>query len=99
MPLRGESGVRCIGGFYAHWEWMVTNLEYVSVPTLQRLLPEEVSKRWTGFSCHPGHVSPDFMSVSFHKREAEMRTLTDPGIRQTIESLGMHLVNYTDYLT
>ena len=29
VPLRGETG-GFIGGFYAQWEWMVTNLEYVS---------------------------------------------------------------------
>ena len=98
VPLRGESGVRFIGGFYAQWEWMVTNLEYVSVPTLQRMLREEVGEGWTEFSCHPGYVSPDFTSVYLQEREAEIRTLTDPDIRQTITDLGIHLGNYTDYL-
>jgi predicted glycoside hydrolase/deacetylase ChbG (UPF0249 family) len=90
--------VRFIGGFYAQWEWMVTNLEYVSVPTLQRMLREEVGEGWTEFSCHPGYVSPDFTSVYLQEREAEIRTLTAPDIRQTIVDLGIHLGNYTDYL-
>ena len=98
VPLRGESGVRFIGGFYAQWEWMVTHLEYVSVSTLQRMLREEVGEGWTEFSCHPGYVSPDFTSVYLQEREEEMRTLTEPCISQTIATLGIHLVNYTDYL-
>jgi chitin disaccharide deacetylase len=98
VPLRGETGVRFIGGFYAQWEWMVTNLEFVSVPRLQCMLREEVDEGWTEFSCHPGYVSPDFTSVYLQEREAEVHTLTKPCIRETIEQLGIHLVNYTDYL-
>ncbi len=76
---------------------MVTNLEYVSVPFLQWMLREEVGEGWTEFSCHPGYLSPDYASVYHREREAEVRTLTDPRIRRTIEKLGIHLVNYTDY--
>ena len=77
---------------------MVTNLEYISVPTLQRILQEEVREGWTEVACHPGYVTPDFSSVYLQEREEEVRTLTDPRIRQTIEALGIQLVNYTDYL-
>ena len=98
VPLRGAGDVQFVGGFYAQWEWMVTNLEYVSVPTLQRMLRDEVPPGWTEFACHPGYASPDFTSVYLHEREAELRTLTTPCIRETIETLGIHLVNYTDYL-
>jgi predicted glycoside hydrolase/deacetylase ChbG (UPF0249 family) len=77
---------------------MVTNLEYVSVPFLQRMLREEVSEGWTEFSCHPGYLSPDYAAVYYAEREAEVRTLTDPGIQQTIEELGISLVSYADYL-
>jgi chitin disaccharide deacetylase len=98
VPLRGASDIQFVGGFYAQWEWMVTNLEYVSVPTLQRMLREEVRPGWTEFACHPGYASPDFTSVYLQEREAELRTLTTPCIRETMETLGIHLVNYTDYL-
>ncbi|MGE3537688.1 MAG: ChbG/HpnK family deacetylase [Candidatus Tectimicrobiota bacterium] len=98
VPLRGASAVQFVGGFYAQWEWMVTNLEYVSVATLQRMLREEVPPGWTEFACHPGYASPDFTSVYLHEREAELRTLTTPCIRETMTLLGIHLVNYTDYL-
>lgn len=98
VSLRGETGVHFIGGFYAQWEWMVTNLDYISVPTLQRILQEEVGEGWTEVACHPGYVSPDFSSVYLQEREEEVHTLTDQRIRQTIEALGIHLMNYTDYL-
>jgi chitin disaccharide deacetylase len=98
VPLRAESGVRFIGGFYAQWQWMVTDLDCISVPTLQRLLRQEVTEGWTEFSCHPGYVSPDFSAVYLQEREAEIRTLTDPAIRQTLETLDIRLVNYSAYL-
>jgi predicted glycoside hydrolase/deacetylase ChbG (UPF0249 family) len=98
VPLRGEDGVRFVGGFYAQWEYLVTDLEHVSVTALQRMLREEVEPGWTEFGCHPGYASPDFTSVYLHEREAELRTLTAPAIRETIETLGIHLVSYVDYL-
>src|SRR5262249_50927133 len=97
VPLRDDGRVKFVGGFYAQWEWQVTNLEYVSVPFLGQLLREEVPVGWTELSCHPGYVSPDYTSVYLHEREAEVRTLCDPRIRQAIVSLGIRLVSYADY--
>jgi len=97
VPLRADGRVKFVGGFYAQWEWQVTNLEYVSVPFLQRLLREEVVAAWTEFSCHPGYATPDYTPVYLVEREAELRTLTDPRIRQTIDELGLSLASYADY--
>jgi predicted glycoside hydrolase/deacetylase ChbG (UPF0249 family) len=98
VPLRGESPVRFIGGFYAQWEWKVTNLEYVSIPFLQRMLREEVEDGWTEFSCHPGYVTSDYTpAVYLSEREAELRTLTDPRIRDTIREQSIRLASYADY--
>jgi len=97
VPLRGDGRVNFVGGFYAQWEWQVTTLEYVSVPFLQRLLREEVPEGRTELSCHPGYRSPDFQSVYLAEREEEVRTLTDPRVRATIEQLGINLVSYSDY--
>ena len=97
VPLRDDGRVRYLGHFYAQWEWKVTNLRYVSVPFLQRLLRREVVDGWTEFSCHPGYLSPDYAAVYLREREAEVRTLTDPRIRQTIEELGIRLVSYADF--
>jgi predicted glycoside hydrolase/deacetylase ChbG (UPF0249 family) len=97
VPLRDDGRVNFVGGFYAQWEWQVTNLEYVSVPFLQRLLREEVAEGWTELSCHPGYPSPDYTSVYLAEREAELRTLTDPRVRQTLDELGIRLASFADY--
>ncbi|MBI3934188.1 MAG: ChbG/HpnK family deacetylase [Acidobacteria bacterium] len=97
VPLRGDGRVRFVGGFYAQWEWMVTNLDYVSVPFLQRMLREEVAEGWTEFSCHPGYPSPDYTAVYLKERDTEVQTLTDGRIRQTIEEMRISLVSYSNY--
>ena len=97
VPLRGDGRVTFVGGFYAQWEWKVTQLEYVSVPFLQKLLREEVGDGWTEVSCHPGYISPGFPSVYAIEREEEIRTLTDPRIRATLDELGIRLAHYGDY--
>ena len=97
VPLRGDGRVNFVGGFYAQWEWRVTNLEYVGVPFLQRLLAEEVAAGWTELSCHPGYRSAGFHSEYLAEREEEVRTLTDPRVRQTIAELGITLASYADY--
>ncbi len=89
--------VRFVGGFYAQWEWQVTELRYVGVPFLQGMLRDEVPPGWTEFSCHPGYRSPDYTAVYLAEREEEVRTLTDPRIRQAIADLGIRLVSYADY--
>jgi predicted glycoside hydrolase/deacetylase ChbG (UPF0249 family) len=98
VPLRDDGRVRFVGHFYAQWEWMVTNLEYVSVPFLQRLLRDEVGDVWTEFSCHPGYVSSDYTAVYLREREAEVRTLTDLRVRQAVEELGISLASFADFL-
>ena len=99
IPLRCDGRVRFVGGFYAQWEWQVTNLDYVSVSHLQQMLREEVPDGWTEFSCHPGYQSPDYAAVYLREREFEVRTLTDRSIRQTIQELNIRLVSYGDYIT
>ncbi|HEY2017275.1 MAG TPA: ChbG/HpnK family deacetylase [Bryobacteraceae bacterium] len=97
IPLRDDGQVGFVGGFYAQWEWMVTNLEYVSVPFLQRMLHREVPEGFTEFSCHPGYLSDDYQAVYLKEREAEVATLTDPAIRETILEEGIRLISYEDY--
>ena len=97
IPLRDDGKVGFVGGFYAQWEWMVTNLEYVSVPFLQRMLRTEVPEGFTEFSCHPGYRSPDYQAVYLVERESEVATLTDPAIRETIREEGIRLISYADY--
>ena len=97
VPLRGDGRVNFLGGFYAQWEWKVTNLEYVGVPFLQRMLREEVADGWTEFSCHPGYRSHGYTPVYDREREAEVATLTDRRIAAVIDDLGIELCSYLDF--
>ena len=54
---------------------------------LRQLLREEVGEGWTEFLYHRGLPSPDYASVYFAERETEVRTLTDPRIRETAKEL------------
>ncbi len=97
LPLRDAGDVRFVGGFYAQWEWMVTDLRYVSVEFLQNMIREETPDGFTEFSCHPGYVSEDYTAVYLAEREAEVATLTDPRVRDTIVREGIELISYADY--
>jgi predicted glycoside hydrolase/deacetylase ChbG (UPF0249 family) len=97
VPLRGDGRINSIGGFYAQWEWKVTELQYIGVPFLERLLREEVVEGWNELSCHPGYPSPDFTSVYLDERAVEVRTLTDPAVRRAIDRLGYTLASFADY--
>ncbi|MBM3511497.1 MAG: ChbG/HpnK family deacetylase [Alphaproteobacteria bacterium] len=97
VPLRDDGRVKYVGGFYAQWEWKVTDLDYVSVAFLVKILREEAAPGWTEFSCHPGYMTPDFTSVYGAEREAEIHTLTDPKVRATIDALGYVLVSYAHF--
>jgi chitin disaccharide deacetylase len=97
VPLRGHGEVQFIGGFYAQWEWGVTELEHVSVGALQGILRDEVGDGWTEVSCHPGYITPDYRTTYREEREAEIATLTDPRIRATIDELGLTLESYATY--
>jgi predicted glycoside hydrolase/deacetylase ChbG (UPF0249 family) len=97
VPLRGDGSVTWVGGFYAQWEWGVTELEHVSVAALQRMLREEAAEGWTEFSCHPGYRSPGYEAMYLIEREEEVRTLTDPRVRRTLDDVGLRLASYADF--
>lgn len=97
VPLRGDGQVRFVGNFYAQWEWGVTDLDHVSVAALEQIIREEVREGWTELSCHPGYVSDDYVPMYREEREAELRTLTDPRIRATLDELGIELESYATY--
>ncbi|MCU1448281.1 MAG: hypothetical protein JWP02_451 [Acidimicrobiales bacterium] len=97
VPVRGDGAVEFVGGFYAQWEWDVTDLEHVSVGALQGILRDETVDGWTEISCHPGYRWPDFTSVYHAERVAELATLTDPAVRRTLDECGLQLASYTDW--
>jgi predicted glycoside hydrolase/deacetylase ChbG (UPF0249 family) len=96
VPVRGAAGVNFVGGFYAQWEWRVTDLRYVSVPFLSGMLRNEVPAGVTEFSCHPGYLTADYSGIYAREREAEIATLTDPRIRQILEQERIRLISFAD---
>ena len=97
VPLRDDGQVHFIGGFYAQWEWGVTELKHISVEALTGILRDEVGEGWTEVSCHPGYMTPGYRSTYNTERQAEIRTLTDPRIRTVIDELGISLQSYATY--
>jgi len=96
VPLRECGPVTYVGGFYGQWEWQVTDLQHVSPDFLVWILRNEVAEGWTEIGCHPGFVGEDLKSGYLAEREAEVRTLTDPRIREEIAALGVRLASYAD---
>ena len=94
VALRGDGRVNHVGGFYAQWEWGVTDLDKVSVVFFCRLLEEELRPGWNEISCHPGLPSPDFRSVYGEERVREVSTLTEPRLVPTLRALGIRLTSY-----
>jgi chitin disaccharide deacetylase len=98
VPVRGDGRVKFVGGFYAQWEWKVTDLEHVSVDALAGIIRSEVGEGWTELSCHPAYVTDDYLhSVYLREREEELATLTDPRIKATLVDEGIELRSYADY--
>lgn len=97
VPLRGSGDVAYIGGFWAQWEPGVTELRYVSPDFLLELVSNEALDGFTELTCHPARITGDFRSSYLAEREAELRTLTRPELKERIEALGVELANYRDW--
>jgi len=95
LPLREHSPVRYFSKFYGQWGG-VTHSEQVGVESLERMLRTEVQEGCTELSCHPGYLDAEFKSGYSVEREAELRTLCDPSIRQVLAEQQIRLVNFRD---
>ena len=73
-----DSVLAYIGGFYAQWEYGVTELRYVSRSFLVQLVETEALDGVTELACHPARLTGDFDSPYLHEREVELATLTAP---------------------
>ena len=97
VPIRDDGSVTYIGGFYAQWEWKVTDLRHVSTSALIAILENETTEGWSEIGCHPGYRSAEYESVYLAEREHEVDTLTDPRIRQALTENGIELMSYAGY--
>jgi predicted glycoside hydrolase/deacetylase ChbG (UPF0249 family) len=92
-PLREHSPVRYFSKFYGQWGGQ-THLEQISVESLARMLETEIGEGITELSCHPGYAEPDYPGSYSGEREAELRTLCDPVIREVLAARSIQLTSY-----
>jgi len=94
LPLREHSLARYFSSFYGQWEDGQTHLEQVSVSALSAMLEVELYARVTELGCHPGYRDPGFATSYDIEREAEVRTLCDPRVRQRVRTLDVRLIHF-----
>jgi predicted glycoside hydrolase/deacetylase ChbG (UPF0249 family) len=95
LPLREHSPARYFSKFYGRWGGE-THLEQVSVESLARMLETEMDEGITELGCHPGYADPDYPGSYGVEREAELRTLCDPVIREVLAAQSIQLISYHD---
>jgi predicted glycoside hydrolase/deacetylase ChbG (UPF0249 family) len=96
VPLRLAGPVRYIGGFYAHTRPGVSNLRFVSPEYLLHVVANETFDGFNELGCHPA-LQGDFDSSYRYEREVELATLTEPGLREELEHLGVRLASFHDW--
>ena len=96
VPLRDHAPVTFKGGFYAQWEYGVSDPQKVSLDALLRILSREIGDGIYEMSCHPGYFDPTLDAVYHRDREYELETLTDPRLPGLIEDLGIRIISYRD---
>jgi len=100
VPLRGDGRVHYLGEFYAQPRRGIVELERVRTPFLLALLSGDgVTDAFTELGCHPARVTGDLRSSYASEREVELATLTEPDLRDRIESIGLTLASYHDWRT
>ncbi|HKO29104.1 MAG TPA: ChbG/HpnK family deacetylase [Solirubrobacteraceae bacterium] len=98
VPLRGDGRVRYLGAFFAHPQPGVVDHERIREPFLLRLLGEIPGDAgFVELGCHPGRVTPELSSSYAAPREIELATLTQPGLADRIEALGLTPASYYDW--
>jgi predicted glycoside hydrolase/deacetylase ChbG (UPF0249 family) len=94
LPLRDHPPVTYKGGFYAQWEYGVSDPSKVSLEALEGMLRREVRDGVTELGCHPGYYDPDAQFVYHREREDELRTLCAPEVRAILDEEGIRLISY-----
>ena len=96
LPLRDQPPVTFKGGFYAQWEYGVSDPSKVSLAALTRILQNELVSGVYELAVHPGYTDASVHYVYDGDRELELATLCDPGARALLESEGIRLISYHD---
>jgi predicted glycoside hydrolase/deacetylase ChbG (UPF0249 family) len=95
VPLRNHNPrVRYCGDLYGRSPGGETVLNAISVENLIEIL-ERLPAGITELGCHPG-AGADIESAYREEREAEVRVLCDPRVRETIDREGIVLCTFSD---
>jgi predicted glycoside hydrolase/deacetylase ChbG (UPF0249 family) len=98
-PVRGYSDVRHLSKFYGQWGGE-SHLEQIGVDGLLRLVDTELEdgEHVTELTCHPGYIESDLVSSYVAEREAELRTLCDPHVREALAERNIRLIGFRELL-
>jgi len=94
VPLR-DSGIRYEGSFYGQNGKGESFPEAIGVEALVALL-RQLPPGVTEIGCHPGMEMQGESSYA-QEREQEVRTLSDPAVRETIATEGIHLASFAEF--
>lgn len=94
LPYRGMRGIKFIRSFYGMNNLtQKPKLNKISIGYLIQVL-KNLEEGVTELMCHPGYAYDlDDCSYTFH-REIELKTLTDPRIKDFIRKEGIKLINF-----
>lgn len=96
IPLRDQPPVTFKGGFYAQWEYGVSDATKVSFEAVERILKTELSDGFYELAVHPGYFDPSVEYVYHADRETELATLCDSRVRDLLAAEGIRLISYLD---
>ncbi len=94
LPLRDQPPVTFKGGFYAQWEYGVSDPTKVSYDALRHILAGELTRGIYELAVHPGYYDPGVDYVYHRDRELELAALCDPRVRGLLAELGIRLISY-----
>jgi predicted glycoside hydrolase/deacetylase ChbG (UPF0249 family) len=94
LPLRDRPPVTFKGGFYAQWEYGVSEPEKVSFAALTSIVSTELSRGIYELAVHPGYHDTSADYVYHRDREWELATLSDPRVRVLFRELQVELISY-----
>jgi predicted glycoside hydrolase/deacetylase ChbG (UPF0249 family) len=97
VPLRLAGPVLYIGAFYGQPRPGQSDPARVSRPHLLHLVATEASDGFSELGCHPARLTGDFSSSYLRERQLELAALTEPGLREELEQLGVGLGSYHDW--
>ena len=94
LPLRDQRPVTFKGGFYAQWEYGVSEPAKVSFDALTSILSTELAHGIYELAVHPGYYDTRAEYVYHRDREWELATLSDPRVLALLREHRVELISY-----